>query len=700
METPSASPALLSQLSGFDKRIISALELAGITSLTPVQLETLPHALACKDMLVKAKTGTGKTLAFLLPSVHRLLSEDVSRRVPLEGSVDPVRMIILSSTRELANQIVTQASMLTKLIPFFNVECILGGVALNPQKERLDPNTKGQFPYGGTIDILVATPGRLMEHIESTSGFATRLLGCGILVLDEVDQLLETGFQRNIEFIISKLPNNTQPFTSIPRQTLCFSATVPSRLKATLHLALLAEHAVVDCVGEVDVDTHEKIEQKVLVHRLEESLLALHSTITTEMSANPETYKIMCFLPTARSAQFLTALLTEVGLDVMEIHSRKTQAQRTTVSNLFRASDRAILLSSDISARGVDYPNVSLIIQIGAPSSKEVYVQRLGRTGRGDQTGAGVLLLCTYEQTFLAVLKDLPTTDVTNEFKQLASTPESEELSKALHKAAAGVDDDLATQTYVSWLKTFNGSARKMFKWSKQDLVNNANLYAARVLGRSSTPPLPIDAALSMGLKDVTGLHLVEASASDLLALDSEASLASMAPSEPVADVYSLRPLMLVINPVFRQVAKSVVDVLSALSSRDIADLQTALETNPNAVLGGYTITADMVCITKKEPISRSSSISSLPTACMSKSTSTVSLAGMSLSSSTTDLTSAATGPAPSADEMAAALARVKSAGEAIRTSGPEDQAAAQTELLEAKRDWKALCSLGAPKKK
>ena len=170
-----------------------------------------------------------------------------------------------------------------------------------------------------------------MEHIESTDGFAARLLGCRTLVLDEVDQLLETGFQRNIEFIISKLPPSKPLPGHTGRQTLAFSATVPARLLTTLKMALNENHIVVDCVGETDVDTHDKILQSVLIHPLEQSLFVLHHTLMTEMQDRPNDYKIMCFLPTARSAQFLTAVLTEMGIDVMEIHSRKNQAQRTLV---------------------------------------------------------------------------------------------------------------------------------------------------------------------------------------------------------------------------------------------------------------------------------------------------------------------------------------------------------------------------------
>ncbi len=148
---------LETELAGYSPNLIEALQDAGVTNLTPVQKQALPLALSGHDLMVKAKTGTGKTLAFLIPSVQRLLAatQEQEAAFVLPGGVDPVKVIVLSSTRELANQIVTQAKMLTSRIKGFNVDCVLGGVAVNPQKERLDPNCKGRDPYGGPIDVLV-----------------------------------------------------------------------------------------------------------------------------------------------------------------------------------------------------------------------------------------------------------------------------------------------------------------------------------------------------------------------------------------------------------------------------------------------------------------------------------------------------------------------------------------------------------------
>jgi superfamily II DNA/RNA helicase len=169
---------------GLDEAVRASLKRVGISRLTPVQEESLPHLLAGKDCLAKAKTGTGKTLAFLMPTLHRLLRN--AGRMPVDEGVDPIRALVLSSTRELALQIVTQAERLCEDLPL-NLEIILGGTAINPQRERLDSSIlRRSAAYGGTIDLMIATPGRLAEHIRETSGFTDRLAGCEVLVLDEV----------------------------------------------------------------------------------------------------------------------------------------------------------------------------------------------------------------------------------------------------------------------------------------------------------------------------------------------------------------------------------------------------------------------------------------------------------------------------------------------------------------------------------
>jgi superfamily II DNA/RNA helicase len=348
------SAELKLQLDGVSEPLVQALIASGVKSLTPVQLATLPHCLAGNDVLAKAKTGTGKTLAFLIPTVERVLKSGPPQLV---NGRDPIRALVLSSTRELANQIVAQAERLLALVPGFNVECVLGGSSIIPQRERLDPDCIGQFRYGGAVDLMVATPGRLIEHMDSTAGIEDRLRGVATLVLDEADQLLDGGFQRAIERIISALPSSG-------RQTLCFSATVPERLAGVLRGALRADHTVVDCVGEDAAETHAAIDQTCVVHTLEQSMLALYLSLRDEMAARPDDHKVLVFLPTARQTQFTAAVLAEVGVEVLEIHSRRSQGERTAASDAFRGAARAVMLTSDVSARGVDYPDVTLVLQV------------------------------------------------------------------------------------------------------------------------------------------------------------------------------------------------------------------------------------------------------------------------------------------------------------------------------------------------
>ena len=170
-----------------------------------------------------------------------------------------------------------------------------------------------------------------------------------MLILDECDQLLDGGFQQDIEAIVAALPPS--------RQTLCFSATVPEKMLSVLGLAMRAEYVTVDCVGDAP-PSHALIEQAVVVHSLERSLLALYASIRGEMAARPADFKILAFLPTARQAHFSAAVLEQMGLSVLQIHSRRTAAERTAASDAFRERTQQVLLSSDVSARGVDYgPN-------------------------------------------------------------------------------------------------------------------------------------------------------------------------------------------------------------------------------------------------------------------------------------------------------------------------------------------------------
>ena len=678
---------------GIRKELVQALADAGVKELTPIQSECLPHCLAGSDVLAKAKTGTGKTFAFLLPTFERLARSN-SRR-PLPSGVDPVRALVLSSARELGTQIVTQAEKLAASLPQYNVETIMGASSVTPQRERLDPSIAERFSaqYGGVVDVMVATPGRLIEHLHTTSGFAARLAGIEVLILDECDMLLDGGFQRDIEEIISALPAG--------RQTLCFSATVPEKMLAVLGLALRPDHVVVDCVGEVTADAHSQIVQRVYVHPLERSLVALYALIREEMARHPVTYKVLAFLPTARQVQFSTLCLVEMGIASLEIHSRRSATERSYASDTFRQHTKQVLLSSDVSARGVDYPDVTLVLQVGAPASRDVYVQRIGRTGRAGASGAAILLLCEYEKNFLSTLNGLPIEPMASD--NLGGVEEM----RAVRAAAARVDGEVATQTYRAWIVAMNGQ-RKSLKWSKQDIVTNANLYAREVLGREATPTLPRKAAVECALVGLAGL-VIEETPSDA---DAAEAKAEAAPQLELVVKFDFAALGLA----FKKDAMAAKAAIVALTEPESIALQASLDSIGEAMVGGYKITPLMVTLrmvekrmSKNESSSsvsslgksRNASSASLATTCTDADSAMPSRVGSAVDLSDVKLVSDVEAEPPaqsntkkkaSPEEIKAATAQVAAAGAALK----EAMAAAAAAGLDAASDGAVLAAQAA----
>ncbi|KAI8800582.1 P-loop containing nucleoside triphosphate hydrolase protein [Cladochytrium replicatum] len=394
-------------------------------SPSSVQHEVLSRLPVQTDLLVRAKTGTGKTLAFLIAAIESLLSKlgisefprDVRTRMNNSNNnrsrnqqkffdgdaarqgtnstsqqTPDVKIVVLSPTRELANQIATEA---TRLVSFHNLKVItlVGGESRNRQMMDMERNR---------ADIIVATPGRIIDFLESSQKIADRFSQINVLILDEADQLLEMGFKDSIDKIVSYLPTQ--------RQTFMFSATLEPAIRAIASRALRPDHLIIDTVPKNEVATHLHVQQSYLVPTLSNHLQTLHGVLKSHVAARPDEHKkIIVFLPTTVLTSFYAELFTRagVGLDVLEIHSRLTQNQRTRVSSVFRRSRAAVLFTSDVSARGVDYPDVTLVVQVFA-TTREQYIHRVGRTGRAGKKGEGVLLLSPYEKHFLEELQGLP----------------------------------------------------------------------------------------------------------------------------------------------------------------------------------------------------------------------------------------------------------------------------------------------------
>lgn len=465
----------------FDECDLSPLTLKGVKAagyerMTAVQEATLPIILKGKDVLAKARTGTGKTVAFLLPAVEvvsKLPPHDHDKKRP------PISVVVVCPTRELADQAAAEANKLLKFHPSIGVQLVIGGTRMALEQKRMHTNP---------CQILVATPGRLKDHMENTPGFATRLMGVKILILDEADRLLDMGFRTDIERIVAALPKQ--------RQTLLFSATVPDEVRQVCHVAMKRDLEFVNTVQEGSEETHSQVKQMHLVAPLDKQFSILYGLLTDHISENVD-YKVIVFCTTAKVTSLIAELLSELKLNVREIHSRKPQSYRTRISKEFKESKGLILVSSDVSARGVDYPNVTLVVQLGVPSDREQYIHRLGRTGRKGNEGSGVLLLAPWEEYFLRSIKDLPITEATLPLIDL-------DTKRKVEKALAHVEVKDKESAYQAWLGYYNSN--KQIGREKYQLVSLANEFS-RSLGLNNPPALTKLILKKMGLSNIPGLR-------------------------------------------------------------------------------------------------------------------------------------------------------------------------------------------------
>ncbi|KAJ4955802.1 hypothetical protein NE237_012585 [Protea cynaroides] len=456
---------------------VKALTLAGYMQMTIVQEATLSAFLDGKDALVKAKTGTGKSAAFLIPAIEAVLkamSSTANIRVP------PILVLILCPTRELASQIAAEANVMLKYHDGIGVQTLIGGTRFKDDQKRLESHP---------CQIIVATPGRLLDHIENKSGFSIRLMGLKLLVLDEADHLLDLGFRKDIEKLVDCIPRQ--------RQSLLFSATIPKEVRRISQLVLKREHVFIDTVGLGGVETHDKVKQLYIVAPHELHFQMVHHLLKDHV-AHMLDYKVIVFCTTAMVTSLMFLLLRELKMNVREMHSRKPQIYRTRISDEFRESKRLILVTSDVSARGMNYPDVTLVIQVGIPIDREQYIHRLGRTGREGKGGEGILLLAPWEEHFLDEIKDLPI-----EKSKLPQVDSDVKLK--VEDSMAKIDASVKEAAYHAWLGYYN-SIREIGR-DKTRLVEIANQFCHSI-GLQKPPSLFRKTASKMGLRDIPGIRI------------------------------------------------------------------------------------------------------------------------------------------------------------------------------------------------
>lgn len=359
--------------------ILSALKSKGYTSATPIQAQAIPAILQGKDVMAAAQTGTGKTAGFTLP-VLELLSRGERARP------NQVRALILTPTRELAAQVADSVEQYSKDLPLRST-VVFGGVKINPQMMAL---RKG-------ADILVATPGRLMDLYNQN---AVKFSQLEILVLDEADRMLDMGFIRDIKKIMAILPNN--------RQNLLFSATFSDDIRG------LAKQLVKNPI-EISVsprNTTTKLVEQYLhpVDKKQKSALLMSLIVDKQWK------QVLVFMRTKHGANKLTRYLEGGGIKAAAIHGNKSQGARTKALANFKSGEVNVLVATDIAARGIDIDQLPQVVNFELPAVAEDYVHRIGRTGRAGASGEAVSLVCADEHKELCNIESLIQQEIKREY--------------------------------------------------------------------------------------------------------------------------------------------------------------------------------------------------------------------------------------------------------------------------------------------
>ncbi|ESR37176.1 DEAD-box ATP-dependent RNA helicase 3 [Citrus sinensis] len=351
---------------GLPGRLAESLEKRGITHLFPIQRAVFEPALQGRDLIARAKTGTGKTLAFGIPILKRL-TEGYEQAISLRRSRLP-KVLVLAPTRELARQVEKE---IKESAPYLNTVCVYGGVSYNTQQNAL---SRG-------VDVVVGTPGRIIDLINNSS---LKLGEVEYLVLDEADQMLAVGFEEDVELILENLPPK--------RQSMLFSATMPSWVKK-LSRKYLDNPLNIDLVGNQD----EKLAEGIKLYAISTTATSKRTILSDLITVYAKGGKTIVFTQTKRDADEVSLALTSI-IASEALHGDISQHQRERTLNGFRQGKFTVLVATDVAARGLDIPNVDLIIHYELPNDPETFVHRSGRTGRAGKEGTAILMFTSSQR--------------------------------------------------------------------------------------------------------------------------------------------------------------------------------------------------------------------------------------------------------------------------------------------------------------
>ena len=359
---------------GLVPELLRATSDLGYTTPTPIQAQAIPIVLAGKDLMGGAQTGTGKTAAFTLPLLQRILP---FANTSLSPARHPVRILMLAPTRELAIQVYESVRDYSKYVPIRSL-CTYGGVDIKPQIEEIRQG----------IEVLVATPGRLLDLVEQ------KCLSFGqvqALVLDEADRMLDMGFIPDVTRIIKLLP--------VQRQSLLFSATFSDEIKkladTMLHSPILVEAARRNTVSET------------IAHRVHPVAASAKRALLTKLLRSEELNQVLVFTRTKIETNRLARELQRAGISADSIHGDKNQQDRLKALEAFKNGSTQVLVATDVAARGLDIDELPHVINFEIPHTPEDYIHRIGRTGRAGKRGTAISLVCADEVAYLVDIEKL-----------------------------------------------------------------------------------------------------------------------------------------------------------------------------------------------------------------------------------------------------------------------------------------------------
>ncbi|XP_058476530.1 ATP-dependent RNA helicase DDX18 [Solea solea] len=442
---------------------LKAVTEMGFEHMTEIQHKSIRPLLEGRDVLAAAKTGSGKTLAFLIPSIELIYK---LKFMPRNGT----GVVVLSPTRELAMQTYgVLKELMTHHVHTYGL--VMGGSNRSAEVQRL---------VNG-VNILVATPGRLLDHLQNTSGFMYKNLQC--LIIDEADRILEVGFEEELKQIIKLLPKK--------RQTMLFSATQTRKVEDLARISLKKEPLYVGVDDNKDNATVDGLEQGYVVCPSEKRFLLLFTFLKKNRKK-----KLMVFFSSCMSVKFHYELLNYIDLPVMAIHGKQKQTKRTTTFFQFCNADSGILLCTDVAARGLDIPEVDWIVQYDPPDDPKEYIHRVGRTARGiNARGHALLILRPEELGFLRFLKQAKVPLSEFEFSWSKISDIQSQLEKLieknyyLHKSAQ--------EAYKSYVRAYDSHSLKQIY-----SINTLNLpMVALSFGFKVPPYVDLNVHSSRGAK-------------------------------------------------------------------------------------------------------------------------------------------------------------------------------------------------------